>query len=104
MHASVLKASIATPYCSSKTNVQLIVAEILDDMKYLQENVNTNRPQIFVVVQYKDDHTNNNAFCTGWHEKEPDNPLFHPSERLNKLVEEGKYGMKTGEGFYQYKK
>lgn len=41
---------------------------------------------------------------TGWHKKEPENPLFKPSELLNKLVEDGKFGMKTGEGFYQHKK
>jgi len=48
--------------------------------------------------------TLNNDVLVGWHEKEPDNPLFNTSEQLDKLVEEGKHGMKTGEGFYQYKK
>lgn len=40
----------------------------------------------------------------GWHEKEPDNPLFKPVPALEKLVKEGKYGVKSGEGFYKYKK
>ncbi|XP_058495694.1 hydroxyacyl-coenzyme A dehydrogenase, mitochondrial [Solea solea] len=39
----------------------------------------------------------------GWSEKDPDNPLFAQSELLNKLVAEGKYGKKSGEGFYKYK-
>ncbi|XP_054875907.1 hydroxyacyl-coenzyme A dehydrogenase, mitochondrial isoform X2 [Poeciliopsis prolifica] len=40
----------------------------------------------------------------GWSEKEPDNPIFAPSELLNKLVAQGKLGKKTAEGFYKYKK
>ncbi|XP_059145167.1 hydroxyacyl-coenzyme A dehydrogenase, mitochondrial-like [Physella acuta] len=40
----------------------------------------------------------------GWAQKEPDNPLFKPSQALNKLVSENKLGMKTGEGFYKYDK
>ncbi|XP_076004125.1 hydroxyacyl-coenzyme A dehydrogenase, mitochondrial [Genypterus blacodes] len=39
----------------------------------------------------------------GWSAMEPGNPLFAPSEMLNKLVAEGKYGKKTGEGFYKHK-
>ncbi|KHN86979.1 putative 3-hydroxyacyl-CoA dehydrogenase [Toxocara canis] len=38
----------------------------------------------------------------GWHERYPDEPLFKPSELLNKLVAEGKYGRKSGQGFYEY--
>ena len=37
----------------------------------------------------------------GWY---PDNPLFQPTESVNKRVAEGKHGMKTGEGFYKYEK
>lgn len=40
----------------------------------------------------------------GWHQKDPDNPLFKPSELLGKLVKEGKLGKKSGEGFYKYDK
>ncbi|KAJ0033734.1 hypothetical protein NQD34_000841 [Periophthalmus magnuspinnatus] len=39
----------------------------------------------------------------GWSAMDPGNPLFAQSELLNKLVAEGKYGEKTGEGFYKYK-
>lgn len=40
----------------------------------------------------------------GWYEKYPENPLFKPSEMLNKFVSEGKIGMKAGEGFYKHEK
>ena len=40
----------------------------------------------------------------GWHEKYPDEPLFHPSPMLEQLVAEGKLGVKSGEGFYKYDK
>jgi len=43
-------------------------------------------------------------YIVGWHEKFPDNPLFHKIALLDKLVEEGKLGVKSGEGFYSYKK
>ncbi|XP_019717386.1 hydroxyacyl-coenzyme A dehydrogenase, mitochondrial [Hippocampus comes] len=39
----------------------------------------------------------------GWSAMEPTNPLFSPSPLLNKLVADGKFGKKTGEGFYKYK-
>ncbi|KAM8938706.1 hydroxyacyl-coenzyme A dehydrogenase, mitochondrial [Pelodytes ibericus] len=39
----------------------------------------------------------------GWYKLEPENPLFAPSELLNKLVAEKKLGKKTGEGFYKYR-
>lgn len=40
----------------------------------------------------------------GWAKEYPGNPLFGESELMNKLVSEGKMGVKSGEGFYQYKK
>lgn len=40
----------------------------------------------------------------GWHEKFPENPLFTPIPLTQKLVSEGKLGVKSGEGFYSYKK
>ena len=38
----------------------------------------------------------------GWHKKDPNNPLFNPSETLNRCIEMGKFGKKNGEGFYKY--
>ena len=40
----------------------------------------------------------------GWSEVDPENPLFNASDLLDKLVAEGKLGIKAGEGFYDYKK
>lgn len=45
-----------------------------------------------------------NFILNGWHEKYPDNPLFEPIESLQRLVKEGKLGVKTGEGYYKYNK
>ncbi|CAI4224566.1 unnamed protein product [Auanema sp. JU1783] len=38
----------------------------------------------------------------GWHQQYPSEPSFKPSETLDKLVESGKLGRKSGEGFYKY--
>lgn len=46
----------------------------------------------------------NKFIMDGWHERYPKEPLFNPSEMLNKLVEKGTLGRKTGEGFYKYEK
>ena len=40
----------------------------------------------------------------GWRNKFPDEPLFKASALLDKLVNEGKFGRKSGEGFYKYSK
>lgn len=40
----------------------------------------------------------------GWHKRFPDNPLFNPSPLLDKFVQEGKLGVKSGEGFYKHSK
>merc|ERR1711935_1303380 len=46
----------------------------------------------------------NKFIMDGWHERMPEDPLFNPSELINEKVAEGKFGRKTGEGFYNYKK
>jgi len=43
-------------------------------------------------------------FLAGWAEKYPENPLFQNIELLEKMFKDGKYGMKSGEGFYKYDK
>eukprot|EP00095_Tigriopus_kingsejongensis_P011623 snap_masked-scaffold638_size121162-processed-gene-0.13 protein:Tk11623 transcript:snap_masked-scaffold638_size121162-processed-gene-0.13-mRNA-1 annotation:"hydroxyacyl-coenzyme a mitochondrial precursor" len=40
----------------------------------------------------------------GWHAKYPEQPLFKPSPMLDDLVNAGKHGVKSGEGFYKYGK
>jgi len=40
----------------------------------------------------------------GWRKRFPNDPLFEPSKFLDKLVAEGKFGRKSGEGFYKYNK
>jgi len=49
-------------------------------------------------------HDTTNSILSGWHEKFPENPLFDPLPSLQKLIAEKKLGVKTGEGFYNYKK
>ena len=46
----------------------------------------------------------NKFIMDGWSQRFPEESLFKPSDLLNKLVEEGKLGRKTGEGFYNYQK
>nr|XP_022917081.1 probable 3-hydroxyacyl-CoA dehydrogenase B0272.3 isoform X1 [Onthophagus taurus] len=40
----------------------------------------------------------------GWHKKMPSEKLFNTLKTVEKLVKEGKLGVKSGEGFYNYKK
>ena len=44
------------------------------------------------------------SILDGWHKKYPDMEIFSPSPALDELVAAGKLGMKSGEGFYTYKK
>lgn len=46
----------------------------------------------------------NKFILDGWHKKFPDEVLFKPIPLLNKLVAEGKLGLKSGEGIYKYEK
>ena len=46
----------------------------------------------------------NKFILDGWHKKYPNQPLFNPIPLLDKLVAEGKLGVKAGEGFYKYDK
>jgi len=40
----------------------------------------------------------------GWHAEYPDSPLFEPCDMLSNMVSEGRLGVKSGKGFYDYKK
>lgn len=40
----------------------------------------------------------------GWNAKYPENPLYNTIPLLDDLVNGGKLGIKSGEGFYNYKK
>jgi len=44
----------------------------------------------------------NKFIMDGWSGRFPEETLFRPSEMLNKLVDDGKLGRKTKEGFYKY--
>lgn len=44
----------------------------------------------------------NKFIMDGWSERFPEETLFRQSELLNSLVEQGKLGRKTGEGFHKY--
>lgn len=57
----------------------------------------------FELADYVGLDTTNNIL-NGWHAKYPENPLFQPIAKLEELVNAGKLGVKSGEGFYSYKK
>ena len=40
----------------------------------------------------------------GWKKRYPEEGAFKTSELLDQIVAQGKYGRKTGGGFYNYKK
>lgn len=46
----------------------------------------------------------NQFILDGWHQAYPEEPLFNPVPTLASMVQDGKLGRKTGEGFYNYKK
>ncbi|XP_045478491.1 hydroxyacyl-coenzyme A dehydrogenase, mitochondrial-like isoform X2 [Harmonia axyridis] len=43
------------------------------------------------------------AVMNDWHRRFPKNIAFNPTEMMIKMVKEGKFGVKSGEGFYKYK-
>lgn len=45
-----------------------------------------------------------NHIMQGWHAKFPTDPLFQPSRLIEKMVCDGKLGVKSGQGFYSYDK
>lgn len=47
-------------------------------------------------------HDTMDLIFQGWSGRFPEETLFRRSETVKKLVEEGKLGKKTGEGFYKY--
>lgn len=42
------------------------------------------------------------AVLDDWHRRFPENPAFKPTDTMIKMVKEGKFGVKSGEGFYKY--
>lgn len=40
----------------------------------------------------------------GWHAEYPENKLFDPCELMSSMVKEGRLGVKSGKGIYDYKK
>ncbi|RZF34649.1 hypothetical protein LSTR_LSTR012731 [Laodelphax striatellus] len=49
-------------------------------------------------------HDTTLSIVEGWHKKFPDNPLFEPMKSMKELVQQGKLGVKSGEGYYKYTK
>lgn len=49
-------------------------------------------------------HDTTLSIVEGWHKKFPDNPLFEPMKSMKVLVQQGKLGVKSGEGYYKYTK
>jgi len=47
-------------------------------------------------------HDTMDLIMRGWGGRYPEETLFRRSETVRTLVEEGKLGRKTGEGFYKY--
>lgn len=45
-----------------------------------------------------------NMIAKGWAQDYPEESLFRPVPVIERLVKEGKHGVKSGQGFYSYKK
>ena len=66
---------------------------------HLQKKCLVEWQEIILFPVWTEEHL---GFFSGWAEAYPENPLFAKIPLLEKLFKEGKFGRKSGEGFYKY--